>query len=150
MYDRILVPVDGSRTGTAGLREAIRLATTNERATLRVLHVLEPLPALQVKLAAAKQVLRNIRAFEARVVANAKSLARRRGVRVEGALLKGLRGRTADAIVAEAARWKADIIVIGTHGRRGISRIVLGSDAEAVAGAAPVPVLLVRSGRKSG
>ena len=41
--------------------------------------------------------------------------------------------------------WKADLIVIGTHGRRGVSRLVLGSSAENILRSAPVPVLLVRS-----
>jgi nucleotide-binding universal stress UspA family protein len=46
--------------------------------------------------------------------------------------------------VNEARRHHADLIVLGTHGRRGVRRIVLGSDAEQVVRAARVPVLLVR------
>ncbi|HEX2099233.1 MAG TPA: universal stress protein, partial [Candidatus Synoicihabitans sp.] len=58
-------------------------------------------------------------------------------------------GRVAGVIVQEAKTWGADLIVMGTHGRRGIRHAVLGSDAEAVVHAAPVPVLLVRApGRK--
>jgi nucleotide-binding universal stress UspA family protein len=52
--------------------------------------------------------------------------------------------RVADAIVAQAKKWKADVIVIGTHGREGLARVVLGSDAELVVRESPVPVLLVR------
>ena len=48
-------------------------------------------------------------------------------------------------VIAEAEMWKADLIVIGTHGRRGVSRLVLGSSAENILRSAPVPVLLVRS-----
>ena len=47
------------------------------------------------------------------------------------------------AVVEEAVEWKADLIVIGTHGRRGASRLLLGSDAEQIVRCAPVPVLLV-------
>lgn len=54
-------------------------------------------------------------------------------------------GRVADVIVREARKWKADLIVMGTHGRRGIGRVVLGSDAEAVLREARVPVLLLRA-----
>ena len=58
-------------------------------------------------------------------------------------------GRVADLIVEEANKWGADLIVMGTHGRRGLRHAVLGSDAEAVMQAAKVPVLLVRyPGRK--
>jgi nucleotide-binding universal stress UspA family protein len=53
-------------------------------------------------------------------------------------------GRAADAIVEEAGKWKADVIVLGTHGRRGLRRALLGSDAEEVVRNASVPVLLVR------
>jgi nucleotide-binding universal stress UspA family protein len=53
-------------------------------------------------------------------------------------------GRVADVILNEARKWRADVIVMGTHGRRGISRTLLGSDAEAVVRSATAPVLLVR------
>ena len=46
-------------------------------------------------------------------------------------------------VCADAARWPADLIVIGTHGRRGVSRMVMGSSAEHIARLSPVPVLLV-------
>jgi hypothetical protein len=57
--------------------------------------------------------------------------------------------RPCDVIVEQAAAWPADVIVIGTHGRRGVNRMLLGSDAEQVARTAPVPVLLVRSAEDS-
>jgi nucleotide-binding universal stress UspA family protein len=53
--------------------------------------------------------------------------------------------RIADLVVDQAKKWHADLIVIGTHGRRGISRVLLGSDAEQIVRAAPTPVLLVRA-----
>jgi nucleotide-binding universal stress UspA family protein len=56
----------------------------------------------------------------------------------------------ADLIVAQAREWPADLIVMGTHGRRGLLRVALGSDAEQVLRAATVPVLLVRSTLKQG
>ncbi len=51
----------------------------------------------------------------------------------------------ADVIVREARKWKADLIVIGTHGQRGMRRVVMGSDAEQVVRNAPAPVLLIRA-----
>jgi nucleotide-binding universal stress UspA family protein len=53
--------------------------------------------------------------------------------------------RVADLIIKQAKRWRADVIVLGTHGRRGVSRLVMGSDAELVVRETSVPVLLVRS-----
>jgi nucleotide-binding universal stress UspA family protein len=54
-------------------------------------------------------------------------------------------GRVAEVIVDEVVKLKCDLVVIGTHGRRGFNRLVVGSDAEAVMRASPVPVLLVRA-----
>jgi nucleotide-binding universal stress UspA family protein len=54
-----------------------------------------------------------------------------------------LRGRAAEVIVAVAAELGCDLIVMGTHGRHGLGRLVLGSDAAAVLHDAPVPVLLI-------
>jgi nucleotide-binding universal stress UspA family protein len=51
----------------------------------------------------------------------------------------------ADLIVKQAKKWGADVIVLGTHGRRGLTRVVMGSDAETVLRETPLPVLLVRS-----
>jgi nucleotide-binding universal stress UspA family protein len=51
----------------------------------------------------------------------------------------------ADVIVENAKKWRADLIVMGTHGRRGITRVVMGSDAEGVVRNTPVPVLLIRA-----
>jgi nucleotide-binding universal stress UspA family protein len=57
---------------------------------------------------------------------------------------ENLGGRVAKLILDEAREWRADIIVMGTHGRREISHLLLGSDAEAVVRFSLVPVLLVR------
>jgi nucleotide-binding universal stress UspA family protein len=54
----------------------------------------------------------------------------------------------ADLILKEAKKWPADIIVMGTHGRRGVTHMLLGSDAEAVVRSSLVPVLLVHGERK--
>jgi nucleotide-binding universal stress UspA family protein len=63
---------------------------------------------------------------------------------VETELFETMGGRASDCIVAAAKQWGADLIVMGTHGRRGMSRLSMGSDAELVVRSTPVPVLLVR------
>jgi nucleotide-binding universal stress UspA family protein len=67
------------------------------------------------------------------------------GVAVETVLLGARGNRVADLIVKQAKKWHADLIVLGTHGRRGVARVLMGSDAEIVVRETPVPVLLVRS-----
>jgi nucleotide-binding universal stress UspA family protein len=79
-----------------------------------------------------------------KILADAKRRAQERGIDADTVLHNNLGGRVCDVIVKEVVSWKADLIVIGTHGRRGAGRLLLGSDAERVLRLAPVPVLLVR------
>jgi len=145
-YKRILVPVDGSTTSAKGLQEAIKVAK-QLRARLRLLHVVEEFAAFS-----APEVGANIvplldamksggRKTLARIERSARSKAR--GVRFDTMLVEDFGGRVADAIVTQARRWRADLIVMGTHGRRGVQRALLGSDAELVVRYSPVPVLLI-------
>jgi len=78
-----------------------------------------------------------------KTLARIERRVRSAGVRPEILMVENVGGRVADEIVWQAKRWKADLIVIGTHGRRGLQRALLGSDAELVARYSPVPVLLV-------
>jgi hypothetical protein len=78
------------------------------------------------------------------VLDRAAAAAGRRGVKVEPVMLRS-RGKTVgDVVIGQARKLKADIIVIGTHGRRGLERMLMGSDAEDVVRRASIPVLLVR------
>jgi nucleotide-binding universal stress UspA family protein len=146
MYQRILVPVDGSATATAGLDEALELARlTGGR--VRVLHVIDDLPfvlAGEGYGAASVDVLAMLKEGAQAVLKQGRERAESRGVEVDTVMSDGTRGRLCDQVAAQAQRWAADLIVIGTHGRRGIGRALLGSDAEQVLRVAPVPVLLVR------
>ena len=81
----------------------------------------------------------------AAILQHAADTAREHGVTVDSVLYENLEKTVQQRVIAEAEMWKADLIVIGTHGRRGVSRLVLGSSAENILRSAPVPVLLVRS-----
>ena len=79
-----------------------------------------------------------------KVLAQASADVKAQGLEPETRLMAALGERAADLIVDEARRWRADLIVMGTHGRRGVVRLALGSDAERVLRLSPVPVLVVR------
>jgi nucleotide-binding universal stress UspA family protein len=79
------------------------------------------------------------------LLADAKAVAAAAGVEVETVLRDNFAVPVHELIVTEAGAWPADLIVLGTHGRRGIGRVVLGSSAENVLRRSPIPVLLVRS-----
>ena len=150
MYRRILVPVDGSAASGAGLEEAIRLAK-GQRARLRLVHVVNEYVAYQgfdlsgAALYYAGDLIDALRESGRKLVEKAAARVRKRGINAETAIFDSVAGRVADLIIAEARRWRADLIVMGTHGRRGVNRLVLGSDAEIVVRTASVPVLLVKS-----
>jgi nucleotide-binding universal stress UspA family protein len=146
MYRRILAPVDGSATSNRGLEEAVRLAKSLQ-AELKLVHVVDE-SALTLNPEVTTATTPLIDEFVAggkEVLSASEALARKLGVTVETALYENLTGRVADLILSEAQKWGADLIVMGTHGRRGIRHVVLGSDAEAVVRSANVPVLLVRA-----
>jgi nucleotide-binding universal stress UspA family protein len=151
MYSRILVPVDGSEAATAGLEEAIKLAESRD-ARLRLVHVVNELILASpfavgtfdpVQYSA--NVVEKLRDNGWAHLSEAESLVRRHGLEPESRLLEALGSPAGEEIVRHAKDWPADIIVMGTHGRRGIRRIVMGSDAELVLRTSPIPVLLVRS-----
>jgi nucleotide-binding universal stress UspA family protein len=146
MYQRILVPVDGSHTSTLGLQEAIRIAI-NQRARLRLISIVDEFVIAQnfEGLINAGDLIDALRDAGKRSIKNALALVHKHRLKVETATFETMGDRVADIIVREAKKWKADLIVLGTHGRRGFNRMVLGSDAETVLRTAPVPVLTVRS-----
>ena len=145
MYGRILVPVDGSSTSNRGLMEAINLAK-DQKAKLRLLHAIDEsfLVYDAYGMMSWDSVTRSLREGGEKLMAEAKTLAARNGIDAESVVTETLKDRVAGVILKEARDWRADLIVMGTHGRRGFGHLVLGSDAEAVLHDAPVPVLLIR------
>lgn len=145
MYRKILVPIDGSPTSARGLAEAVAMARACG-ASLVLLHVVDayPLVADSASVAAWEAMLQSLRAQGKAILDQSASVASAHGVAAEETFVESPSGRVADRIVEAAERSGADLIVMGTHGRRGFSRLTLGSDAELVMRAASVPVLLVR------
>jgi hypothetical protein len=146
MYRKILVPVDGSPTSELGLQEAIRLAGLTG-ARLRLLHVIDVLSlaiAGEGYAGTSADLLAAVREGGEDIVRRARGTVEAAGLTVDTALHENTAGRVSELVSEEAARWGADLIVLGTHGRRGVGRLMLGSDAEQIIRLAPVPVLLVR------
>lgn len=147
MYQRILVPVDGSSTSKRGLEEAIRLAKLTQ-GRLRLFHVIDELSfalAMDSYAGYAGDWLKVLRENGRHILEEAQATALAAGVDVEAQLCDSFAGSVHELVNTEAANWPADLIVLGTHGRRGIGRVVMGSSAEHVLRYASVPVLLVRA-----
>ena len=146
MYQHVLVPVDGSQTSDLALREALKLIGAG-KAELRIVHVVEAvMPLLDVELLNVEELRQAVHDAGLKILARAEAAAREAGVSAKTTLIEARAGaRIANVIADEAREWPADLIVIGTHGRRGVDHLLLGSVAEGVIRAAPAPVLLIRS-----
>jgi nucleotide-binding universal stress UspA family protein len=148
MYKRILVPIDGSPTADLGCREAIRLAQ-GLGSELHFLNVVDPrLLFAEVSSTVGPQEILDIwRAGGERLVAQAVAAAAAADVSADAAVRCDPGQRVCDQILEEAKREEADLVVMGTHGRRGVGRLLLGSDAEYVLRLSSIPVLVVRASK---
>ncbi|MBO9677136.1 MAG: universal stress protein [Acidovorax sp.] len=146
MYEKILVPVDGSPTSLRGLREAIQVARLSG-GRLKLLHVVDEMSfmtGLEAGVAMTTEILQLLREGGEKVVSDALAEVRAAGLDADTELFESYAGRVSDLVIAKAQEWGARLIVLGTHGRRGVGRMLLGSDAEQIVRLSPVPVLLVR------
>lgn len=144
MYNRILMPIDGSNASNAALTEAIKLAKTH-KAQLRLVHVIDAAMLggdieSFMNVTVAREALRQAgETLLAKCVKQAES----GGIKAESGLLETFGERVPRVIAEEAKRWAADLIVMGTHGRRGFDRAIMGSVAEGVLRSSPVSALLI-------
>jgi nucleotide-binding universal stress UspA family protein len=142
MFKRILVPVDGSETSTAALTAALQIAR-EAGGRVRVVHVLDEL-AYVYGYDYGADVMRIAREQATKLTQQALELAGSAGVPCDSRLVEAPGQRLGDAVADAAQAWEADLVVVGTHGRRGVGRVLLGSGAEQVIRSAPVPVLVIR------
>lgn len=150
MYERILVAVDGSTPSQRALDEAVKLVGL----TQGKIHLVSVVPPMLDPSAAG--------AYAGFVPVDTQAVLEKDADDILQAALAPLQAKgvaadikrldldvgaqtIAEAILAEATAWKADVVVLGTHGRRGVSRLLLGSVAEALLRISTLPLLLVKS-----
>ncbi|MEP6739227.1 MAG: universal stress protein [Caldimonas sp.] len=147
MYKKILVPVDGSPTSLRGLDEAMALAHLT-KAQIRLIHVVDEMSfalGASAGMSYSGEFFDVLRNAGAEILSAAQARVRKSGLEVDTVLNDSMAGRVSDLVMAQVVEWGAELIVLGTHGRRGVGRLVMGSDAENIIRAATIPVLLVRS-----
>jgi nucleotide-binding universal stress UspA family protein len=146
MYSRILVPLDRSATAHHALDHAAVLARLNG-ATIVLLHVIEELKhssGFEPPKVYINEVRPGFLTAGQALLDQAATRLRQDGLAVETVLLESKGERASTLIVQQAEDARCDLVVLGTHGRRGVDRVLMGSDAEQVARLASVPVMLVR------
>ena len=147
MFRRILVAVDGSDTANKALAAAIHLAK-EMNGRVRLVHVIEELGYLigfDQYAGYAGDLIKIMHDTGNEILEGGLAVAQAASVEADCMLYDKAGERLADAISDAAKRWDADLIVVGTHGRHGVGRILMGSGAEQITRLAPVPVLVVRA-----
>ncbi len=146
MYQRLLVALDNTKTSRLALDHAAELARLSG-ATVVLLHVLESfrhVSGFESPKAYAEEVLPRMREKGRQLLDEVAAPLVEQGIEVETVLLEGSDERVAEVIARRAREAGVDLVIMGTHGRRGVNRLLLGSDAEHVARIAHAPVMLVR------
>jgi len=148
MYTRILVAIDSSDTAKKALDEAVRLATVL-KAHLCIVHALDEGPLAQHAMGLgtyidADKIKAEMRQSAEQLLDRAVAKAGAGGANAERLLIESERKRTAEQIADAARQWKADLIVVGTHGRHGVERLLVGSVAENLTRLAETSLLMVR------
>ena len=145
MYKQILCPVDGSDTSNRGMAEAVNLAKAIQ-AKVRFLYIVDTFhPMLDgMEVGNMTEVIDGLREHGKAMLEQTKVSALAQGVEADTVILENDLNRVSKTIVTHAKECHADLILMGTHGRRGLSHLLMGSDAEAVIRTSPVPVLIVR------
>ncbi len=145
-YKHIMVAVDGSETSLLAMQEAIKLAKT-QHGSLRIVHVIDDsfmnYGETYVDYSA---LLASKKKFAQEVLTKMGEMAHHAHIKFETQIIETqpFEGRVAEKLLAEVQHKPTDLLVIGTHGRRGFNRLFLGSVAENVMRIATLPVLLVR------
>ncbi len=147
MFKRILVPVDGSNPSTKALTVAL-LVARESAGRIRILHTLDEL-ALLAGYEYNGELLPIVRKAADKLLQDSMEAAKAASVPADSRLIEAPGRRLGDVVADEAKAWEADLVVVGTHGRRGVARVLLGSGAEQVVRAAAVPVLTIRGSEES-
>jgi len=146
MYKRILLPIDSSSTSAQALAESIKLAS-EMKSKLRIVHVVKVGPPIDDDLEDiidVGELSQKLHYLGQTLLDKAVETARRAGVEPETGLLDAKKNRVAVVLGEEAAKWQADLIVMGTHGRVGFEYLLMGSVAEEFIRVANAPILIVR------
>ena len=146
MFKKILVALDGSDTADLALKEAIILAKENGSIVRGIYAVDLHMTPDGSEYFTAKEIVDSMRKEGKEILMAAQKKMDSAGIQSETKLIKITQTsqRISDVIAKEAQKWPADLIVVGTHGRRGFSHFLLGSVAESIVRVATKPVLLIR------
>jgi nucleotide-binding universal stress UspA family protein len=142
IYRKLFCPVDGSEPSNRGVQEALKLAK-DQNAEICFVHVVD-LGTLMMYPPIIEDLFDSLRERGREILKAAAAAAHSADVKASTKSVEVVTGRAGAIIAEEADQSGADLIVMGTHGRRGFNRLVMGSDAAVVIGSTAKPILLVK------
>lgn len=148
IYKHILVAVDGSKTSELAFKEAVKLAKALH-SKLRILHVIEKLPD-HIALAVDVIKYQTISNKQAEILLKKfLQIATKHKISAETELIEivTFKDKVSQKILKSAKAWKANLLIIGTHGRTGLSHFLLGSVAEEILKTTKLPVLIIHDSK---
>lgn len=149
MYKRILVAVDGSAASNKALAAALEMAGySGGRSVIRLIHVLDEMAyfaGLDPYAGQSYSVISVMRDAGTKILADGLAICQSAGVQADTVLVDRLGARLAETVAEQAKQWPASLVVVGTHGRKGIGRMLMGSGAEHIIRLSTCPVLVIRS-----
>ena len=141
-FKKILIPVDGSSTSNKALDYALQMAK-DAPSQVRFIHAIDELGYLS-SYEYSGELMATAHKNGTGILQAAMVAAQAANVPADTHLIDTPGQRLGQTVADEAASWGADLIVVGTHGRKGIGRVFLGSGAEQIIRLAPVPTLVIR------
>jgi len=148
MYKSILVPIDGSRLSEKAAKEAVSLAKS-VGAKITLFHCVADFPAPVYAESAILAAQVTAGQYRKEAVRHAEEVLAKAARKLEGTgltvdTLNAVNDLPYEAIIAAAAKKKCDLIIMASHGRRGVTGFLLGSETQKVLTHSKVPVLVVR------
>ena len=153
MYRQILVALDGSPTSNKALSAAIEMASySGGRSVIKLIHVLDEMAyftGLDPYAGQTYSAVHMMRQAGEKILAEGLAICQSAGVQADTVLVDRLGAHLAETVAETAREWPASLVVVGTHGRKGIGRMLLGSGAEQIIRLASCPVLVIRKEQNS-
>ncbi len=146
LYRNIVIATDGSENTRRAISYGIEMAKLSG-ATVHALHIVNTQSTISESWTAGKEEIYKImRGDGEKVVSKVKEIGENSGVEIRGVLLDG---NPSDEIINFAENNNMDLIVMGTLGKTGLEKFLMGSVAEKVVRGSKVPVMVVRTGKQS-
>ncbi len=140
LFNKIVLAVDGSEISRNAVKYAIELARQSN-GTIIAIHVIPPIDVMDIETFNPEKILEGLKEEGKKILSEVDELAAKAGVKVQTSIETGV---PFEKICAVAEALGCDLILMGSHGRTGIGKVLIGSVTERVISRATCPVLVVR------